>query len=147
MKRFVLYAKKKMLFEVGPCCQYWLYCDMGTTVLHYNYILKITFWKYELRLAKGRVSFTVWKTWKDSLHYTPSHTPSWTVWRIYALIKNAIYGLFYKRNRKHFPQLAFDLTTLICVLRNSANGMIVRMISPQSSSPHVALIHVLEIIH
>ena len=70
---------------------------------------KITFWKRELWLVKSRVSITVWKTWKGSRHYTPSHTPSWTVWRIYASIKKAIStvlvfnGLFYKRNRKHFP--------------------------------------------
>ena len=48
---------------------------------------KLTFWKCGLWLAKSRVSITVWKTWKGSRHYTPSHTPSWTVRRIYALIK------------------------------------------------------------
>ena len=40
---------------------------------------KLTFWKCGLWLAKSRVSITVWKTWKSSRHYTPSHTPSWTV--------------------------------------------------------------------
>ena len=33
----MVYAKKKMLFEVEPCCID--YCNMGSTVLHYNYIV------------------------------------------------------------------------------------------------------------
>ena len=41
-------------------------------------------------MGKNRVSITICKTWKGSRHYTPSHTPSLTVWRIYALIKKAI---------------------------------------------------------
>ena len=36
---------------------------------------------------KSSVSITVCKTWKGSRLYTLSHTPSWTVWRIYALMK------------------------------------------------------------
>ena len=54
-----------------------------------QFICKITFWKRELRLAKSRVSLAVCKTWKGSRHYTPSQAPSWTIWRIYALIKKA----------------------------------------------------------
>ena len=49
----------------------------------YKEIYKITFWKWAL--AKTRVSITVWKTWKGSRHYTPSHKPSWTVWREFTL--------------------------------------------------------------
>ena len=55
-----------------------------------QFICKITFWKPELWLAKSRVSITVCKTWKGSPHYTPSQAPSWTIWRIYALIKKII---------------------------------------------------------
>ena len=33
-------------------------------------------------MAKSRVSITVWKTWKGSRHYTPSHTPSRTVFHV-----------------------------------------------------------------
>ena len=54
----------------------------------HNIYYKITFWKLQLWLAKSRLSnsITVWKTWKNSRHYTPS----WTVWRIYALVKKTI---------------------------------------------------------
>ena len=67
----------------------------STTICYIKYIYKITFWKRELWLAKSCVSITVWKTWKGSRHYTPSHTPSWTVWRIYALIKKAIFTFYF----------------------------------------------------
>ena len=60
-----------------------------TYILLYFYY-KITFWKRERWVAKSCVYITVWKTWKGSRHYTPSHTPSWTVWRIHALVKENI---------------------------------------------------------
>ena len=41
-----------------------------------------TLWQHELWLAKSCVSITVRKTWEGSRRYTPSYTPSWTVWRI-----------------------------------------------------------------
>ena len=76
-------------------------------------------------LAKSRVSITVWKTWKGSRHYTPSHTPSWTVWRMYALIKKGyflvliFYVLFYKRNRNPFPPVfPYVIETLVQVWEN-----------------------------
>ena len=43
------YAIKKMLFEVGPC--YIDYCNMGSTVLHYNYI-----YSYEKKILSLDVS-------------------------------------------------------------------------------------------
>ena len=43
-------------------------------------------WKCELWLAKRRAFITVWKTWKD--HGIAMQ--SWTVWRIYPLIKKTI---------------------------------------------------------
>ena len=87
---------------------------------------KITFWKRELWLAKSRVSVTAWKTWKCSRHYTPSHTPSRTVWRIHGFGKEGyfhvllFYGLFYKRNRKHFFHVfpAYVIETLVEVWEN-----------------------------
>ena len=45
-------------------------------------------------MAKSRVSITVWN---GSRHYTPSRTPSWTVWRIYSLIKKAISTLWFSK--------------------------------------------------
>ena len=93
----------------------------------------------------GRVSITVWKTWKGSRHrtrhrirhHTPSHTPSHAI--AYAIahaitcsMENSrfekesyfhvlvFYWLFYKRNRKHFFQCSHNvIETVVKVWENS----------------------------
>ena len=53
--------------------RYWEVCMI--IILSNNNFKMVSFW-----LVKSRVSITVWKTWKGSCHYTPSHMPSWTVY-------------------------------------------------------------------
>ena len=71
------------------------------TLLAGNCISKITFCKCKLWLAKSRVSITVWKTWKGSRHYTPSHTPSRTVFHVLVFYT----GYFIKETKNIFSRV------------------------------------------
>ena len=73
-------------------------------------------------MVKSHVSITVsGKHGKiHAIIRTPSHTPSRTVWTIYSSIKKAIsVGLFYKRNRKHFPHVPHVIETRVEVWGDS----------------------------
>ena len=55
-----------------------------------------------------------------SRHYTPSHMPSWTVWRIYALVKNTIStGYFIKETKKKCSVFPYVIETVVEVWKNS----------------------------
>ena len=73
---------------------------------------KITCWKCELWLAKSRVSIIVWKINLERwCHYMLSHTPSWTVWRIYNLIWKAISTFYFTTGQnicKHLTNSELD---------------------------------------
>ena len=117
--RKIFLRVKKFSNSTETSCEKWIFflkfdplisCEnvfspqMLTTVTSFKLsfcIYKITFWKRELSLAKSRVSITVWKTWKGSRHYTPSHTPSWTVFHVLVFCT----GYFIKETKNIFSRV------------------------------------------
>ena len=97
------------LLYITLIVQYFTCILQETVTMFWKGLYKITFWKCELWLAKSHVSITVWKTWKGSGHYMPSHTcmPILNSTENLCFDKEGyfhvlvFYGLFYKRNRRH----------------------------------------------
>ena len=75
-------------------------------------------------MAKGRVSITVWKTWKGSHHYTPSHIHHHEQnlhfgKEDYFHVLVFCTGYFIKEIENFFPVFPYVIETLVEVWENS----------------------------